>query len=252
VFGLHNGSYLLSELDFLVHDDSSAVAAPTKATFEAVGKFLITHPRTPWTNQPVGTWNTYSGWTQRAVKKQRLSPAAYLGAASTLLISAEYNKTGIPLEPESFGPLWGLHLYLAGRASSVTTSASFPVLPVPDEFKELFKAWARHEIDFTKPALASRRSPASRAGSGADSPDRRGGSRRSSVLEPALVGDSAGLNRWVRPDDSEQQSGTHAISGQISAPRAAACGRELQLRSRLRDALACDLVQAIHTCHSRK
>ena len=54
VFDLRNGSYLLSELDFLVHSESGADVASATAAFEAVGEFLITHPQTPWTSLAVG------------------------------------------------------------------------------------------------------------------------------------------------------------------------------------------------------
>ena len=150
VFGLHNGSYLLSELDFLVHEESSAAVASAKATFEAIGQFLITHPRTPWARQPAGVWHTYSGWAERAAKKRQLSLAVYLGAAATLLVSAESDPAVIHAPSSFLGPLRGLYSYLESRSGRRTASAPLPDLPVPDMFKEMLKAWARHEIDFVQ------------------------------------------------------------------------------------------------------
>jgi len=152
LFGLRNGSWLLSHLDSLMHDESDAARTLATTSFEAVGKFLVAHPRPPWASQPVSAWYTYGGWVRHTVKELRLSPAAYLGVAATFLISAEVEKgPRIPRPSSNFGPLSDLVPYLKCRHSDWTTSASLPELPVPDEFKELFKGWARREIDFTEP-----------------------------------------------------------------------------------------------------
>ena len=158
MFNLTNGSYLLSNLGLLLHGESSNGVPSAIEAFETVGKFLIMHPRTPWASQPIGLWSTYGGGRERRgrtdLSASHLSPTAYLGAAATLLISAESNKTGlrVPSDPSRLGPLNELYSYIQRRQIRGTASARLPELPVPDKFKGLFKSWAEDKTDFTSPA----------------------------------------------------------------------------------------------------
>jgi hypothetical protein len=158
MFNLINGSYLLSNLGLLLHGESSTGTPSAVEAFETVGKFLIMRPQTPWASQPIGLWSMYGLGREQPGRTDllasHLSPAAYLGAAATLLISAESGKTGlqVPSDPSRLGPLNDLYSYMQCRQVRGNVLAPLPELPVPGKFKRLFKGWAEGKTDFTRPA----------------------------------------------------------------------------------------------------
>jgi hypothetical protein len=81
----------------------------------------------------------------------RLSPAAYLGAAGVLLISIEsvMKRRGVfsVADPQELGLLCDLRDYVACRGDPAS-GRPLPDLPVPGEFKQIFRDWAEGRTDF--------------------------------------------------------------------------------------------------------
>jgi len=76
----------------------------------------------------------------------------YLGAAATLLLSAESDPTppAHPLEgdPSRLGPFHELYAYMERRLKP-GPGRPLPDLPVPDAFKQTFGDWAEGQVNFT-------------------------------------------------------------------------------------------------------
>lgn len=56
-------------------------------------------------------------------------------------------------DPAMFGPFSPVEQYCARRING--SADPIPDLPVPDEFRQVFRDWAEGKVNFTAPALDS-------------------------------------------------------------------------------------------------
>lgn len=122
--------------------------------FVEMGYHIVRYPQPPWIPSISDSWHfplrgerirPRTGEAPPAV-----TPAAYLGAAVTLLIAIEstpamegdlqgFNSSRLGLFQE-------LYPYIVHRY--VSNSRSLPDLPVPYEFKQVFRDWADNKVNF--------------------------------------------------------------------------------------------------------
>jgi hypothetical protein len=147
--------YLMGRPENLALEDDPGTVAAARTDFEAVGRFLVVHPHTPWATQAVEPWTGYfwiSGGEPTAAPTD-LTPLTCLGAAATLLVSAEGDqpivRDMLNNEVPELGRLDVVYPYIRHRLSWEKRSLPLPDLPVPEEFKQVFKDWADRTIDFT-------------------------------------------------------------------------------------------------------
>ncbi len=160
IFDIRWGSYLVSHAYHLARGWSQAFypggqdfVSKANSDFGAVGRYLLDHPNPPWIT---GIAQGLSGFNWEPDDRASgdnpvLGPITYLGAAATLLISAECTEPELILEPRewSTGPLKDLCPYIMNRASTGTMD-ELPELSVPTPFGELFRDWARGNVNLTR------------------------------------------------------------------------------------------------------
>jgi len=141
-------------------DNDGAARAINELT--VVGRYLIDHPRTPWLTWQSDMWpvSFLSGPIERDIPRSRLDPVAYLGAAGILLITSEEKETrALPDEgPQKLGPLSDLYPYIARRWGAEPEN-ELPELPVPEEFRQVFRDWADGKVNFVGQAEAGEGMP---------------------------------------------------------------------------------------------
>jgi hypothetical protein len=129
-------------------------AASVADDLAAVGEYLITHETAPWVSSAVGWWGDLPNddlddlAPRPAVRPVKLSQDARLGAVAFITIATEAGFLAQLSKGNrrKLGPLSNLRPYLARRCGSRST-AELPDLPVPDEFKPIFREWADGRID---------------------------------------------------------------------------------------------------------
>jgi NACHT domain len=117
----------------------------------AVGRYLQHHPFQLWTEnlgvlKPVGF-----EWQLRAEHRSLpLDEFTYLGFAAVLLTTAEHTlmRLRAPHPPEAAGSLSLLVPYVDRRDGA--RGIDVPELPVPAEFRQLFRDWADGKVNFTQ------------------------------------------------------------------------------------------------------
>jgi hypothetical protein len=130
------------------------------AVMTAVGQHLTRYPNPPWVTGKVDQWYwaDHSG-LQTGEIPSFVTPVAFLGAAATALITAETepSKTIDRLRGDPsrvLGPFSVLYAYIM-RRSAPGSRTSLPDLPVPEEFKQVFRDWAEGKVNFIAPAPES-------------------------------------------------------------------------------------------------
>lgn len=87
------------------------------------------------------------------IKRSDLDPLTYLGAAGVFLMMAEIDESWsadvVDGTTSQLGPFSDLCAYVERRQGK--PGGPLPELPVPDEFKQLFRDWAEGKVDFTAP-----------------------------------------------------------------------------------------------------
>jgi hypothetical protein len=133
-------------------------ASIAAASLDAIGSWIDNNPEPPFVTDPDGWQAFFNGFLETLERdpdtEPPLSPCIFLGAAITLLISAEATPN-IDLSrvvPGRLGPLRPLHSYLVRRLGRRDSDkrVELPELPVPEEFQRLLRRWANREVDFAR------------------------------------------------------------------------------------------------------
>ena len=157
IFDLNYGPYLISRVFGLATGwDEPSDAPKAISDLEDVGRYLRRHPQLPWIAGKAYEWFHFH-WNESANENTRpphLSPLAYLGGAAILLISAEcykaYPSRVLGGDPSRFGTFAELYYYIECRLG-IEAVRPLRDLPVPDEFKQVFRDWAEKRVNFTTP-----------------------------------------------------------------------------------------------------
>jgi hypothetical protein len=157
IFGGRWGGELLSSARNIATnyfaDDAPSLAAQA-SQLATLGRYLDDHRLPPWVTGAVRVWPGYFTSSHRNGDQpdRPLDPLVYLGAAVSLLIAAEAasERTPHPEGPRWFGPLSGLHAYIL-RRWELPTDEELRDLPVPDNFRPVFRDWAARRVDFVSP-----------------------------------------------------------------------------------------------------
>jgi hypothetical protein len=156
IFGVTFGAYLLSSAHFIAQATNAHSLKTDLDDLTAFGKYLHSNPRPPWARGPIAKWSVYTWEAAPAADTlSQITPMAYLGAAGALLMSAELDTT-LPSEelngaPSRLGYFKDLYHYIERRHTS-DSPPPLPELPVPHEFKQVFRDWAEGKMNFTAPA----------------------------------------------------------------------------------------------------
>ena len=150
IFGITWMSYLAGQFNGL------RSSRPDRAVtaFTEVGHYLISRRTPPWV---VGRKDLSDALDLIPRSRKRptsprlhLPPAAYLGAAGALLTSIEsiMKSRGAfsVADPRELGPLRDLHDYIECRGDPASRRP-LPNLPVPEEFKQIFRDWAEGRVN---------------------------------------------------------------------------------------------------------
>lgn len=145
--------YLDAAYESLLKGWPAFTAANVVGDLQAVGEHLRDHPDLPWVHHS-HTRIADTGWEAPEAPASKPGPfdaTACLGGAAMLAIQSEYGATGIlDQDPQRFGPLGSIFPYLKRRVYGAP-DAEFPDLPVPEEFRQVFRDWAEGRVDFTEP-----------------------------------------------------------------------------------------------------
>jgi hypothetical protein len=128
------------------------------AGLEAIGSWIRNNPYPPFVTNPDGWQYFFNGFLESLERDPDtdppLSPGTFLGAAITLLITAEAtpNIDLSRVAPGRLGPLHPLHPYLVRRLGRRARDkrVELPELPLPEEFQRLLRRWANREVDFAR------------------------------------------------------------------------------------------------------
>ncbi len=119
----------------------------------AVGQHLIRYPDPPWVTGEVSRyWVNRSDHLQGRELPASVTPVAFLGAAAIVLMAAEATlaETISDLQGEpsrGLGPFSVLYAYMT-RRNAPGSRKPLPDLPVPEEFKQVFRDWAAGKVNF--------------------------------------------------------------------------------------------------------
>jgi hypothetical protein len=118
-----------------------------------VGQHLTRYPDPPWVTGKVTPWY----WIGRSDLQDRelpasVTPVAFLGAAAIALMATEATlaQTISDLQGEpsrGLGPFSVLYAYMT-RRNTPGPGTPLPDLPVPEEFKHVFRDWAEGKVNF--------------------------------------------------------------------------------------------------------
>ncbi|MBO0803088.1 MAG: NACHT domain-containing protein [Nocardiopsaceae bacterium] len=122
-----------------------------------IGHYIAGHPHHPWATGKIDTWSNFPWKALEASQGARpaLSEHAYLGGAAVALTTAEQNPR-TPSEfldgnPDKLGRFRDIYWYVESRKKGSPDPHELPPLPVPEEFKPVFRDWAAGKIDFVGP-----------------------------------------------------------------------------------------------------
>jgi hypothetical protein len=158
LFGVSMASYLVHRLYNLANGrftaDDPGQLAKARSDLAATGRYLSNNPQPSWINGSTERWSTFT-WSElidKSAEPSDLGSLAYLGGAAVLLMSAESDKSRpaqvLNGDPSRLGPFIDLYAYLEHRHGDL--SRALPELPVPDEFKQVFRDWAEGRVNFTE------------------------------------------------------------------------------------------------------
>jgi hypothetical protein len=126
----------------------------------AVGQHLTRYPDPPWVTGKVDRWywTDYSKLQEGEIPAS-VTPVAFLGTAAIALMTAETelakNIRDLQGKPSrGLGPFSVLYEYMTHR-NAPGSGTPLPDLPVPEEFKQVFRDWAEGKINFIAPAPES-------------------------------------------------------------------------------------------------
>lgn len=157
-FGEYFGPYLPDSCTALLRND---VTPPSRSwpedwrrqelsLFAAVGRYLQCHPHAPWVQEVNRLPRPYEWQLTSVHRSLPLDEVTYLGIAAVVLATAELTQVSLttPDAPEDAGSLSLLERCLIRRF----LAPGVPVLdlPVPAEFRRLFRDWADRKVDFTR------------------------------------------------------------------------------------------------------
>lgn len=154
IFGGRWGGELLSSArniatNYFADGDPSLIAQSSQLA--TLGRYFADHPQPPWIRGAVHVWPGYfiSRYRGGGQPGKLLEPMVYLGAAASLLVAAEAasERTLHPEGDRWFGPLSGLYAYIL-RRWGLATDEELHDLPVPDNFRPVFRDWAARRVDF--------------------------------------------------------------------------------------------------------
>ena len=159
IFGGQWGGELLSSARNLANDypagGGPSVAHAQAAPLAALGRYFTEHPGPPWITGSVHVWPGFFATPagRDGPDSRPLGDMTYLGTAISLLIAAEAASQPTPPAEGArwYGPLHGLHPYIL-RRWGLHPEGELPVLPVPDNFRAVFRDWAAGQVDFVAPA----------------------------------------------------------------------------------------------------
>jgi hypothetical protein len=157
IYGLGSFGYLvqMAIMIFEAFEPGAMPYGPLEASelepFAAVGRYLLHRPQLPWTtgqratNQPIYLWQLSPGH-----KAFRPDDITYLGIAAVVLTSVEMGRFDLSSGrgPTDVGPMGLLVRYLHHRQT--IDNAELPDLPVPENFRLLFRRWADRKVHLTK------------------------------------------------------------------------------------------------------
>ena len=159
IFWISYGAHLMGTLFSVAHGwpgQSSGILAEQILELDTVGRHLTGILQPPWIDRATDYWDSYQ-WTEPASQADRSSPidpTAYLGGAAILLILVETSNARAPdalgSDPSSLGRFSDLYWYIESRQTGSPDSQQLPYLPVPEEFKLLFRDWAARKVNFVR------------------------------------------------------------------------------------------------------
>jgi hypothetical protein len=157
IFSARLGALLIADTVSAIYwSQDSTGTADSLCRLSAAGRYIAANPAPPWVHGMSRT--TTHGWSKREEQiRSKLDPITSLGGIAVLLIMFESNLIHMPSvylnDPALFGPFTPVQQYCARRLGESTDT--LPDLPVPDEFKQLFRDWADGKMNFTTPAPGS-------------------------------------------------------------------------------------------------
>ena len=126
---------------------------------DAIGRHLIAFPTTPWIratskraiSSSAGSFIEFITSDQERLSQSVISSlddASYLGAAATIFLFYELSTRSIaqPFPTSNIAEEFVLNQYIDSRRAK--TSSELQDLPVPAEFRQVFRDWARGLVDF--------------------------------------------------------------------------------------------------------
>ena len=142
---------------YLLQKDGDAQKARGK--LNSIGRHVLSHPTLPWVRTGRDAHaairaDAFTGTVDRTTKTSAsalslLDEVAYLGAATTRCIFFEISRMAeshIPPDPPADVNI--LDRYLATRRTRA--KEGLPDLPVPEQFRQVFRGWAEGRVDFVE------------------------------------------------------------------------------------------------------
>jgi hypothetical protein len=165
IFDCSRGAYLPIQFFLLARywPGQNEIERASRALDEmnSVGQYLTRNPQLPWVTTTVDAWHPIDwGTGERTAKEsEQIDPVTYFGAAAIALIMAEIDPksaTAIltnrdPQMRMELGTFKALETYIKHRQAR-KSGQSLPELPVPEEFKQVFRDWAEGKVNFVGPA----------------------------------------------------------------------------------------------------
>ena len=149
-FGMWS-AYLVNMFNLFVH---GTWYQENLEVMTAVGQYLTRYPEPPWVTGKVDRRYPSVAFDdlQDPELPASVTPIAFLGAAAIALITTEaaLTETGGDLQGKPFqglGSFTVLYTYMT-RRNAPGSSTPLPDLPVPEEFKQVFRDWAEGKVNF--------------------------------------------------------------------------------------------------------
>ncbi|MBO0799849.1 MAG: hypothetical protein J2P31_13595, partial [Blastocatellia bacterium] len=140
-----------------LHASPESTEQEIRAAIDDLASFGIHLARTsgpPWADGPTDSLGGYSWETSRnkIIDKFHISPVTYLGGAAIILMSAEFHlgftRRDLNSDPTRLNHFSDLYWYIESRETGNPDPQQLPDLPVPDDFKQIFRDWAARKINF--------------------------------------------------------------------------------------------------------